>query len=113
MCALQATFKYAGPWATMDAGRLCPQVQSVLTMDATTHQHFSAHMVVRDVRKAYLAFRDARVVSTGPSPQPADGMWGAPIADRLRGKCRVCVCVCPAKVGEKPGIATVAPTDAR
>ena len=51
----------------MDAGRLCPQVQSVLTMDATTHQHFSAHMVVRDVRKAYLAFRDARVVSTGPS----------------------------------------------
>ena len=101
----------------MDAGRLCPQVQSVLTMDATTHQHFTAHMVVRDVRKAYLAFRDARVVSTGPSTYTAESpltvCGGLPLLIDCEGSAVSVSVYCPAKVGEKPGIVTVAPTDAR
>ena len=97
----------------MDAGRLCPQVQSVLTMDATTHQHFTAHMVVRDVRKAYLAFRDARVVSTGPSESPLTVCGGLPLLIDCEGSAVSVSVYCPAKVGEKPGIAPVAPTDAR
>eukprot|EP00933_Yihiella_yeosuensis_P079812 TRINITY_DN93238_c0_g1_i1.p1 TRINITY_DN93238_c0_g1~~TRINITY_DN93238_c0_g1_i1.p1 ORF type:complete len:490 (-),score=92.79 TRINITY_DN93238_c0_g1_i1:148-1566(-) len=53
------SFKYAGPWEAM------PDVQAILTMDATYSRHFSREMVLRDIRKAYLAFRGHRVVSTG------------------------------------------------
>lgn len=53
------TFTYRGPWTGL------PEVQTILTMDATTQQHFSEVMNLRDIQKAYLSFKGCRVVSTG------------------------------------------------
>eukprot|EP00746_Dinoflagellata_sp_MGD_P003042 gnl/MRDRNA2_/MRDRNA2_105938_c0_seq1.p1 gnl/MRDRNA2_/MRDRNA2_105938_c0~~gnl/MRDRNA2_/MRDRNA2_105938_c0_seq1.p1 ORF type:complete len:493 (+),score=88.22 gnl/MRDRNA2_/MRDRNA2_105938_c0_seq1:95-1573(+) len=58
------TFEYQGPWLGL------PCIQSILTMDAATSEHFTQRMVLRDIRKAYLAFQSTpqhsvKVISTG------------------------------------------------
>ena len=53
------TFQFAGPWQGE------PTVQAILAMDAATMHHFSQDMVLRDVRKAYLAFQGHSAISTG------------------------------------------------
>eukprot|EP00928_Gymnodinium_smaydae_P035105 TRINITY_DN24767_c0_g1_i2.p1 TRINITY_DN24767_c0_g1~~TRINITY_DN24767_c0_g1_i2.p1 ORF type:complete len:489 (+),score=90.32 TRINITY_DN24767_c0_g1_i2:213-1469(+) len=54
-----ATFEYAGPWTRQ------PSLQTILTMDASTSGHYRQESVLRDVRKAYLAFSGSSVVSSG------------------------------------------------
>jgi len=52
-------FRYAGPWT------VSPTVQTILTMDATIHHHFFEHMILRDIRKAHIAFEGSSLVSSG------------------------------------------------
>lgn len=53
------TFEYAGPWTCK------PCIQSILTMDAATCDHFNERVILRDICKAFLAFRGSRIVSSG------------------------------------------------
>eukprot|EP00929_Paragymnodinium_shiwhaense_P092044 TRINITY_DN51921_c0_g1_i1.p1 TRINITY_DN51921_c0_g1~~TRINITY_DN51921_c0_g1_i1.p1 ORF type:complete len:470 (-),score=75.07 TRINITY_DN51921_c0_g1_i1:77-1486(-) len=53
------TFEYAGPWS------LGGGIQSILTIDAVTEQHFGEAAILRDVQKAYLAFSGCKHVSSG------------------------------------------------
>ena len=55
------SFEYTGPWVGVS------DVQSILTIDACTHSHFSEAQVLRDVQKAVLAFGcfENKMTSTG------------------------------------------------
>ena len=55
------SFEYTGPWVGAS------DVQSILTIDACTHAHFSEPQVLRDVQKAVLSFGcfENKVISTG------------------------------------------------
>jgi hypothetical protein len=52
-------------------------IQTILTMDACSRKHFSEANLVRDLSKAYYAFREhARNSVTGQFPVISTGKWG-------------------------------------
>jgi len=63
------------------AGPVDGPIQDILTIDACTSEHFSREMVLRDVRKAYTAFKCLADESTnaGSPPVVSTGRWGCGI----------------------------------
>jgi len=110
------TFRYVGPWTGN------PTVQTILTMDATTHHHFFEHKILRDIRKAYIAFQGFSLVSSGrwgcgafggtPSHKIAQqlvaaGLAGVPFHFSTFGTLDKCDQVVTAVAAAKPDTATL------
>jgi len=63
------------------AGPVDGPIQDILTIDACTSEHFSREMVLRDVRKAYTAFKCLadEPTNAGSPPVVSTGRWGCGI----------------------------------